>query len=75
MDAGRHISETDTLALDIITKIGLSLSITGLAITIITFVLFKLVVYNSIQINIIRSALSFFININWRDVQSIGWEN
>jgi len=64
MDAERHISETDKLALDVITKIGLSLSITALAITIITFVLFKLVVYNTIQINIIGSALSFFININ-----------
>ncbi|KAH3752392.1 uncharacterized protein LOC127848548 [Dreissena polymorpha] len=71
LKANSQLSETDKLALSIITKIGLILSIIGLGLTILTFLIFKHLrngrgqqVLVNLSVSMLCSAILFLVGMD-----------
>ncbi|XP_052814006.1 uncharacterized protein LOC128241063 [Mya arenaria] len=70
LKGGSEISEADKLALGIITKVGLSISIIGLGLTILTFIVFKHLrngrgqqVLINLSVSMLCSAILFLVGV------------
>ncbi|XP_052814790.1 latrophilin-like protein 1 isoform X2 [Mya arenaria] len=70
LKGGSGISEADKLALGIITKVGLSISIIGLGLTILTFIVFKHLrngrgqqVLINLSVSMLCSAILFLVGV------------